>query len=88
MSTHQDIFGLIDPGSKVVRPPLVWMQSFHQGAVRLADFGVRCPWTKAKHLKGLILGHAALPRATDLPRVRIALSVFSPDGKPAAQIRV
>lgn len=88
MSTQQDIFGLIDPGSEIVRSPLVGMQPFHQGSVRLSDLGLRRAWFKAKHFKGLFFGHAAVPRAMDRPRVRIALSVFSPDGKPAAQIRV
>ena len=87
MAAKQDILGLIDPGRKVRRPPLVGMQFLHERAVGTPDLlGARAR-LEAKDLIGLLLRHWPAARRPVPPRCRIVLSVVTPAGLPAVQIR-
>src|SRR5579883_669903 len=87
MAAEKNIFGLIDAGREVRRPPLIGMQFLHESPVGLSDFLRTSPRLKAKELIGLLFGHFAGTRRTALPRVRTALRVFTPAGLPAVTIR-
>lgn len=87
MATKKNLFGLIDAGREVRRPPLVGMQFLHEGAIGTSDFLSTRPRLKAKDLIGLLLGHFAGARRSALPRVRTLLRVFTPTGSPAIKIR-
>jgi len=86
MAAKKNLFGLIDAGREVRRPPLVGMQFLHEGAVGTSDFLRTRPRLKAKDLVGLLFGHFSGSRR-GAPRVRVMLSVFTPGGTPAVKIR-
>jgi hypothetical protein len=46
------------------------------------------PRLKPQHLIGLLLRHRGRWRAAARPRIIVALSVFTPAGKPAVEIRL
>ena len=86
MTAKKDFLGLVDPGREIRRPPLVGMQSLHQGAVRTSDvLGTRAG-LKAKNLISLIWRHCTAARRTPLPRCRVVLRVLAPTGRPAVEI--
>ena len=87
MAAKKNLFGLIDAGREVRRPPLVGMQFLHEGAVGTSDFLGTRPRLKAKDLISLLFGHFAGARRRALPRVRTLLRVFTPAGAPAIKIR-
>ena len=89
MATKQNIFGVIDPGREVRRPPLVGMQFLHEGPVGAGDLVGPRPGLKAKDLISLLLRHFSAARTSPavLPRSRITLRVFTPAGLPAVKIR-
>src|SRR5205823_15009212 len=72
---------------EVRRPPLVGMQFLHEHAMGTSDFLRTRPRLKAKDLIGLLFRHFAGTERTALPRVRIALRVFTPAGIAAVKIR-
>ena len=85
-AAKQDVFGLIDAGRKVRRPPLVGMQFLHQPAMRPADvLGTRSR-LKAKDLIGLLFGHFAGSRRAALPRRITRVRVLTPAGTAAVKI--
>ena len=84
MSAQQNFSGLVDPGREVRRPPLVGMEFLHQPAIRLSDLVEARARLKPQDLVGFLFRHRARLRAR--PRVAIALSVFTPAGKPAVKI--
>ena len=87
MAAKQNLFGLVDPGREIRRPPLVGMQFLHQGAVRPADIVRARPGLNAKDLISLLFRHFAAGRAAAVaPRCRIMLRVFTPAGLPAVKI--
>jgi len=86
MAAKKNLFGLIDAGREVRRPPLVGMQFLHEGAVGTSDFLRTRPRLKAKDLISLLFGHFAGTRRSALPRVRTAIRVFTPAGVPAVKI--
>ena len=86
MAAKKDVLGLVDPGREIRRPPLVGMQSLHQGAVRASDvLGARAG-LKAKDLVSLLLRHWPAARRAPLPRCRVLLRVLAPTGRPAVKI--
>jgi len=89
MAAKQNIFGLIDPGREIRRPPLVGMQFLHESPVGTGDIVGSRPGLKAKDLIGLLLRHFSAGRGAPavLPRSRITLRVFTPAGLPAIKIR-
>ena len=88
MATKQNIFGLIDPGREVRRPPLVGMQFLHEGPVGAGDLVSPRPGLKAKDLISLLLRHFSTGGSdfAILPRSCITLRVFTPGGLPAIKI--
>ena len=89
MATKQNIFGLIDPGREVRRPPLVGMQFLHERPVGAGDLVSPRAGLKAKDLISLLLRHFSAGRSGSAlpPRSRITLRVFTPGGVPAIKIR-
>ncbi len=88
MSAQQNFLGLVDPRREVRRAPLVGMEFLHERAVGGSDLLRRGAGLKAKDLIGLLLRHYSRPRASVAPRVSVRLSVFTPSGKPAVEIRL
>ena len=87
MATKQGIFGLIDTGREVRRPPLIGMDFLHQSVMSAPDLFRARPRLEAKDLIGLLLRHWPAARRPVQPRCRITLSVVTPGGIPAVQIR-
>ena len=88
MRAKQSILGLVYTGGEVRRPPLVGMQFLHERAVRSAHIVGTRPRLKAQDLVGLLFRHRARLRASARPRVSVTVSVFTPTGKPAVEIRL
>ncbi len=87
MSAQEGFLGLVHPGREVRRAPLVGMKFLHQRPVGAPDgLGVR-PRLKAQDLVSLLFRHRARLRLAARPRVLVSLSVFTPEGKPAVEIR-
>jgi len=86
MIAKQSVFGLVYPGSKVRRPPLVGMQFLHQTPVRAPDLVASRSRLQAKDLIGFLVRHFAARRRAALPRCRVSLRVLTPGGKAAVQI--
>ena len=88
MAAQKHVFGLVDAGRKIRRPPLVGMQFLHEGAVRAADLVGTRARLQAKDLISLLLGHfAGAQRRAARPRCRTTLHVVTPAGLPAVEIR-
>ena len=88
MAAQKDIFGFIDAGRKIRRPPLVGMQFLHERAMGAPDILGARPRLHAKDLIGLLFRHfAGAPRRASPARRRVTLSVFTPAGLPAVEIR-
>ena len=87
MASKKHILGLIDPGRKIRRPPLVGMQFLHESPVRTGDLLRGRPGLNAKDLISLLFSHFAAPRRPrPAPRCRIILRVLTPAGQPAIKI--
>ena len=87
MAAQKNVLGLIDAGREVRRPPLVGVQFLHERAMGVPDLRGARPRLHAKDLIGLLFSHFAAPARAPLPRCRVTLSVFTPAGRPAVQIR-
>jgi hypothetical protein len=87
MSVQQKVLGLVDAARKVRRAPLVGMKPLDEAPVSLTDGLFVRTRLKPQDLVSFLLGHRAALRIGPPPRVRIALSVFTPWGVPAVQIR-
>ena len=88
MSVQKDVFRLIDAARKVRRSPLVGVKLLHEVPVGPADgLGLRAR-LKPQDLVRLLLRHRAALNIGPRPRVSVALSVFTPSGKPAVEIRI
>jgi len=88
MAAKKHVLGFIDPGSKIVRPPLVGMQFLYEGAMSAGDVLRAGPRLQAKDLISLLFRHfAGGTQAVVRPRCRIRLRVLTPAGVPAVQIR-
>lgn len=88
MSVQKDVLGLIDAARKVGRTPLIGVKLLHELAVGPPNLlGIRSR-AKPQDLVGLLLRHRTALNIGPRPRVSIALSVFTPAGKPAVKIRV
>ena len=86
MATQKDIFGFIDAGRKIRRPPLVGMQFLHERAMGAPDVLGARPRLHAKDLIGLLFRHFAAARRVPVARCRITLRVLTPAGAPAVKI--
>ena len=88
MASKKRVLSFVDPGRKIVRPPLVGMQFLYEGAMSARDVLRAGPRLQAKDLISLLFGHFAAARRTPpAPRSRITLRVFTPAGLPAIKIR-
>ena len=86
MAAQKSLFGLVDAGREIRRPPLVGMQFLHERPVRaryVLGAGARL---QAKDLIGLLVRHFAGGREA-APRCRVALRVLGPRGIAAVKIR-
>ena len=86
MLPEQRVLGFVDAGRKVVRAPLIGVDSFHQRPMGMDDVLGLGAGLKAKDLVGLLLRHWPARRAAP-PRCRIGLRVLTPAGIPAVKIR-
>ena len=87
MASKQNFLSLIDSGRKIRRAPLVGMQFLHEQPVRTANVIRRGALRNAKDLLGLLFGHFAATRRMALPRCRTTVTVLTPTGIPAVEIR-
>ena len=87
MAAEKNVLGFIDAGREIRRPPLVGMEFLHERAMRAPDLRGARPRLHAKDLIGLLFSHFAAPARAPVARCRIVLSVFTPTGLPAVQIR-
>ena len=88
LNLEQNVTGLIHPGSKIRRSPLIGMNFLHQLAVAPVD-GLRGrAFLKAQHLIGLIFGHARARAMLGTPRIAVSLMCFTPGGRPAVKMRL
>ena len=87
MAAEKYVLGLIDAGREIRRPPLVGMEFLHERAMRVPDLRGARPRLHAKDLISLLFSHFAAPARAPVSRCRITLSVFTPTGLPAVQIR-
>ena len=87
MAAKKNVLGLIDAGREIRRPPLVGVEFLHERAMRTPDLRGGRSRLNAKDLIGLLFSHFAAPARAPLPRRRVTLSVFTPAGLPAVQIR-
>ena len=62
MAAKQHVFGLIDAGREIRRPPLVGMQFLYEGPVCATDLLHARPGLKAKDLISLLFSHFASAR--------------------------
>ena len=88
MATQQNLFGLIHPSREIRRPSLVGMKFLHQRPVRSAHVVGARPLLKTQDLIGLFFRHRARLPMASRPRVGVAISVFTPSGKAAVEIRL
>ena len=86
MSVQQDVLRLVDAARKISRPALVGVKLLHQAPVSRPDVVRTRSWLKPQDLVSFLLRHRAALKIGPAPEVRIALSVFTPGGKPAVQI--
>ena len=86
MAAEKKVLGFIDASRKVRRPPLVGMQFLHQRPMRLSDLVEARSRLKPQDLVGFFFRHYARLRTSTRPRVSVAVSVFTPAGKPAIKI--
>lgn len=86
MTTHEYVLGLVDPGRKARRPPVVGMNFLHQRAMSPRNFIPRRVLVKSQDFISFILGHRAEPPAIGAPAVSIILVCRTPVGKPAVHI--
>ena len=87
MAAQKDILGFIDAGREIRRPPLVGVEFLHERAMRAPDLRGARTRLHAKDLISLLFSHFAGPARAPVPRCRVTLSVFTPAGLPAVQIR-
>jgi hypothetical protein len=87
MSAQKNVLGLVDAGREVRRPALVGVELQHQGPMGTPDLVRPGARLKPQDLVRLLFRHRARLRPAVRPRVGIALSVFTPAGKPAVEIR-
>ena len=88
LSLEQNVAGLVHPGRKIRRSPLIGMNFLHQLAVAPVD-GLRGrAFLKAQHLIGLIFGHARARAMLGTPRISVSLICFTPGGRPAVKMRL
>ena len=86
MLSQQRVLGLVDASRKVVRTPLVGVDSFHQRPMGADDLLGLGSGLKAKDLIGLLMRHWPARRPSPA-RCRIGLRVLTPAGIPAVKIR-
>ena len=87
MAAQKNILGFIDAGREIRRPPLVGVEFLHERAMRTPDLRGARARLHAKDLISLLFSHFAAPARAPVPRCRVTLSVFTPAGLPAVQIR-
>ena len=88
MSAHKPVSGRVDARSPLDRSALVGMPPFHQRPMSRADLLQGRPALKPQDLVGLLLRHRPWIRRTARPRVGISLSVYTPGGRSAVEIRL
>ena len=87
MTAYQDITSFVDAGREFRRPPVIGMNFLQQRPVGAHNVIARGPREKAEDLIRFFLRHrAAVVAVAAAPRVSLALSCFTPAGKPAVKI--
>lgn len=85
MAAKQHIFGLIDAGREIRRPPMVGMQFLDEGPVRATDLLSGRPGLNAKDLIGFLFSDFASARRSRAG-ARITLRMLTPVGLSAVKI--
>ena len=88
MSVRQPVPGRVDARRTFDGSTLVGVRSFHQSPVGRPDHLQGRPALKPQDLIGLLLRHRPWVKRAARPRVAIALSVYTPAGMPAVEIRL
>ena len=88
MASHQDIFGLVHPGSEARRPPVIGMQFLHERVMRPRNLISRSALLKSQDFISFIFRHNARLTRTQTPaaRVGVTLTCVTPAGKAAVKI--
>jgi hypothetical protein len=84
MLSRPHFLHLTESGGEVRRPPLFAARLLHERAVGATDFLGVPPAVKV--FFGLFIARLVGPRR-EVPRCRVAVSVFTPSGTPAVKIR-
>lgn len=85
MAAKQHVFGLIDAGREIRRPPMVGMQFLDEGPVRATDLLSGGPGLNAKDLIGFLFSNFASVRRSRAG-ARIMLRMVAPAGLSAVKI--
>jgi len=85
MAAKQHVFGLIDAGCEIRRPPLVGMQFLYEGPVCATDFLHSRSRLNAKNLVRFLFPHFASTRGSRAG-ARITLRMLTPARLPAVKI--
>ena len=88
MSVRQPVPGRVDARRLLGSSPLVGVEPLHQPSVRRADTLQGRPALKPQDLISLLLRHRPWVRRAARPRVGIRISVYTPAGRPAVEIRL
>jgi hypothetical protein len=85
MAAKQHVFGLIDAGREIRRPPMVGMQFLDEGPVRATDLLSGRPRLNAKDLIGFLFSDFASARRSRAG-AGITLRMLTPVGLSAVEI--
>jgi hypothetical protein len=88
MSVQKPVSGRVNPRRPLGASALVGVGELHQRPVGRPDLLSGRPALKPQDLVRLLLRHRPWIRRASRPRVTIALSVYTPAGRPAVEIRL
>ncbi len=88
MSVQKPVPRRVDARRPFDAAALIGMGALHQRPMGRADLLQGRPALKPQDLIGLLLRHRPWLRRAARPRVRIAISVYTPAGMPAVEIRL
>ena len=86
MSVQKDVLRLVDAARKIGRAAPVGMEPLDERAVGIADRGRIRARLKPQDLVSFLLRYRVALRIGPPPRIRIAMSVFTPAGKAAVEL--
>jgi hypothetical protein len=88
MSAQKPVPGRVDARRPFGAAALVGVGALHERPVGRPDLLSGRPALKPQDLVRLLLRHRPWVRRTARPRISIALSVYTPSGRPAVEIRL